>query len=89
MDKIYENIDEYISNRKRKILIVIDDKIAKMISNKKNQPIVTELFLRGKILNISLVLIKVLFCQENIRPNSTFYFLVTISNKKETQHIVF
>ena len=62
MDKIYENIDEYISNRKCKILIVIDDKIAKMISNKKNQPIVTELFLRGKILNISLVFIKVLFC---------------------------
>ena len=62
MDKIYENIDEYISNRKRKILIVIDDKIAKMISNKKNQSIVTELFLRGKILNISLIFITVLFC---------------------------
>ena len=62
MDKIYENIDEYISNRKCKILIVIDDKIAKMISNKKNQSIVTELFLRGKIPNISLVFIKVLFC---------------------------
>ena len=62
MDKIYENIDEHISNRKRKILIVIDDKIAKMISNKKNQSIVTELFLRGKILNISLVFITVLFC---------------------------
>ena len=40
---------------KRRVLIVFDDMIADMDSNKKSSPIVTELFLRGRKLNISLV----------------------------------
>ena len=45
MDDIYENIKEYDPHKNRKILIVFDDMIADMFSNKKLNPIVTELFL--------------------------------------------
>ena len=45
---IYQNIDDYNPNKKRKILIAFDDMIADMLSNKKVTPIVTELFVRGK-----------------------------------------
>ena len=57
MDDIYKNIEEYNPNKKHKILIVFDDMIANMISNKKLNPIVTELFIRGRKPNISLVFI--------------------------------
>ena len=45
MDDIYENIKEYDPHKNRKILIVFDDMIADMFSNKKLNPIVTELLL--------------------------------------------
>ena len=45
MDDIYKNIEGYNPNKKRKILIVFDNMIADMLSNKKLNPIVTELFI--------------------------------------------
>ena len=57
MNDIYKNIEEYNPNKEQKILIVFDDMIADMLSNKKLNPIVTELFIRGRKLNISLVFI--------------------------------
>ena len=57
MNDIYKNIEEYNPNKKCKILIVFDDMIADMVSNEKLNPIVTELFIRGRKLNISLVFI--------------------------------
>ena len=48
MDDVYKNIEDYNPNKKRKILIVFDDLIADMLSNKKVNPIVTELFIRGR-----------------------------------------
>ena len=57
MDDIYKNIEEYNPNKKRKILIAFDDMISDMLNNKKLNPIVTQLFIRGKKLNISLVFI--------------------------------
>ena len=57
MDDIYKNIEEYNPNKRRKILIVFDDVIADMLSNKKLNLIVTELFIRGRKLSISLVVI--------------------------------
>ena len=57
MDDIYKNIEEYNANKKPKILIVFDDMIIDMLSNKKLSPIVAELFIRGRKLNISLVFI--------------------------------
>ena len=57
MQDVYKNIEEYNIGKKRKILIVFDDMIADMINNKKLNSIVTELFIRGRNLNISLVFI--------------------------------
>ena len=57
MDDIYKNIEEFNPNEKRKLLIVFDDMIADMLSNKKLNPVVTELFIRGRKLNIYLIFI--------------------------------
>ena len=57
LDDVYENIDDYNSNRKRKILIVFDDMIADIMTNKKFQSIILELFIRCRKINISLVFI--------------------------------
>ena len=58
MDNIYENIEEYNPNEKRKILIVFDYIIADMLCNKKFNPIVTELFIRNRRLNVSSAFFK-------------------------------
>ena len=54
---IYENIEECNPARKCKVLIVFDDMIADMLSNKKRNPAVNELFIRGRKRNICLVFI--------------------------------
>ena len=61
MDDIYKNIEKCNPNKKRKILIVFDDMIANMLSNKKLKPIVTELFIRRRKVSISLVFITQFF----------------------------
>ena len=70
---IYKNIEEYNPNKKLKILIVLDDTIVDMLSDKKLNPIVTELFIRGRKLNISLVFVTQSYfaMPKNIRVNST------------------
>ena len=57
MDDIYENIEEYNPNIKRRLLILFDNMIADIFSNKKVHSKVTELFIRRRKLNISLVFI--------------------------------
>ena len=57
MNDVYEKIQNYNSSRKRKIVIVFDDMIADIMINKKFQAIIKELFIRCRILNISLVFI--------------------------------
>ena len=54
MGNVHKNIDHYNPDKEKKILIVFDDMIADMIQNKKLNSIVTELFIRGRKLNISL-----------------------------------
>ena len=54
MDDVSKNIEEYNPNKKQKILIVFDDIIADMLSNKKLNPILTEIFITERKLNISL-----------------------------------
>ena len=61
MQDVYENINEYNTGKKSKILIVFDDMIADMINNKKLNSIVAELFIRGRKLNNSLVFITQLY----------------------------
>ena len=91
MYNICKDIEEYNPNKKRKILIVFDDMIADMLSNKKLNPIVSELFIRGRKLNISLVFFTQSYFAvlKGIRLNSTHYFIIIISNKRELQKITF
>ena len=51
-----KNIEDYNLDKKRKVLIIFDDMISEMINIKRINPIVTELFIRGRKLNISIVL---------------------------------
>ena len=57
MQDIYKKIEDYNLNKKRKVLIDFDDMIADMINNKKPNPVVTEFFIRGRKLNISIAFI--------------------------------
>ena len=83
MNDIYKNIDEYNPNKKHKILIFFfDDMIADMLHNKKLNPTLTELFIRSRMLNISLVFITQSYF-------ATHYFIMKISNKRELQQIAF
>ena len=57
MDDVYENIDDYNPSRKRKILIVFDDMIADIMTSKKFQTVIKQLFIRCRKTNILLVFI--------------------------------
>ena len=71
------------------MLIVFDDMIADIGSNKKLSPTVTKLFLRERNLNILVVFISQLNFKlpKTIRLNATHYFILKIPNKKEIQQI--
>ena len=75
MRDVYKNIEDYNLGREYKMLIVFDDMIADMINNKKLNPIVTELFIRGRKLNISIVFITQSYFKvsKDVRLNSTHF----------------
>ena len=83
MDDIYKNIEEYNPKKKRNILIVFGNMIADMLSNKELNPVVTELFIRGRKSNISLVFITQSYFSvpKNAILNSRHYFIMKITNK--------
>ena len=85
MRNVYKNIDDYNPNQENKILIVFDDMIADMIHNKKLNSIVTELFIRGGKINISLVFITQSYFKvpKDVRPNTTHFFISKIPNERE------
>ena len=89
MDDVYQNIDDYNPSRKRKILIVFDNIIADIMSNKKFQAILKELLIRCRKVNISLVFITQSYfsVQKDVRLNSTHYLIMKINNRKELQNI--
>ena len=64
--------------------------MADMINNKKLNPVVTELFIRARKLNISITFVTQSFFKvpKDIRLNSTYFFIIKISNKREIQEIV-
>ena len=80
MQDVYKNIE---------VLIVFNDMIADMINNNKLNPIVTELFIRGRKLNISIVFITQSYFKvpKDVRLNSTHFFIMNILNKRELQQI--
>ena len=90
MQDVYKNIEDYNPVKKCKILIVFDDMIADMISNNnKLNSIVTDLFIRGRKLNISVVFITQSYFKvpKDVRLNSTHFFIMKIPNKRELQQI--
>ena len=91
MQDVYKNVDKYNAGKERKVLIVFDDMIADISSNKKLNQRVTELFIRGRKLNISLVFItqSYLTVPKDIRLNSAHLFIKKILNKQELQSIAY
>ena len=89
MDDVYKNNDDYNPNRRRRILIFFDDMIADIMTNKKFQAIIKELFIRCRKINISLVFITQSYFSvpKDVRLNSTHYFIMKINNKRELQNI--
>ena len=89
MDDVYNNIDDYNPKRKRKILIVFDDMIADILTNKRFQAIIKELFIRCRNLNISLVFTTQSYFSvpKEVRLNSIHYLIMKIHNKRELQQI--
>ena len=88
-DDVYENIHDYNSSRKREILIVFDDMIADIMTNKRFQAIIKELFIRCRKLNISLAFITQSYFSvpKDVRLNSIHYLIMKINNKTELQNI--
>ena len=89
MQDVYKDIDQYNAGKERKILIVFDDMIADMINNKKLNSVITELIIRDRKLNISLVFITQSYFKvpKDVRLNSTHFFIMKIPNKRELQQI--
>ena len=84
MHDVYKNIDEYNPDKENKIVIVFDDMIADMIHNKKLNPIVTKLFIRGRRLNLSLVYITQSYFKvtKDVRLNTSHFFIAKTPNKR-------
>ena len=89
LQDVYKDIEEYNPGKNCQILTSFDDMITDMISNKKLNPIVTEVFSRGRKRNISLVFITQSYLKlpKDVRVNSMYYFFIKILNKRELQHI--
>ena len=87
MQDVYKNIEDYNPGKKRKILK--RDMIADLINNKKLNPVVTELFIRSRKLNISIVFFTQLYFKvpKDVILNSTHFFIMKIPNKRELQKI--
>ena len=89
MDDILDNTENYNKKRKRKVLIVFDDMISHVMSNKKAQQVLKELFIRCRKLSISLFsLIQSYFSvPKDVRLNRTHYISFKLKNKRELQNI--
>ena len=90
MQDVYKYIDEYNVDKENKILIVFDDMIADMINNEKLNSIVTELFIRGRTLNISLFFIPQSYFKvpKDVRLNTTPFFITKIQTKKSFKKLL-
>ena len=89
MVDIYDNIDDYNAKRKIKVLIMFDDMINDVMTNKKYQQLVKGLFIRSRKLNTSLVFLCRSYFRilKDVRLNSPHYLLFKVQNRKELQQI--
>ena len=87
MHDVYKNINYYNPYKENKILIVFDDMIADMINKKKLNSVVTDLFIRGRKLSISLVFITQSYFKvlKDVRLNTTQFFIAKVPNKRQLQ----
>ena len=85
-----KHLNDYNPSRKRKILIVFDDMIAEIMTNKKFKAIIKELLIRCRKLNISIVFIPQsnFSVWKDVRLNSAHYLIMKINPRKELQNIV-
>ena len=85
IDNVYEILEDYNPTKKEKVITALDGMIVDMKANKKISIIVTELFLKGRNLNISLVFISQFYFKvhKTICLNATQYFILKIPNKRE------
>ena len=76
LQDVFKNIEEYNLSKKQEVFISFDDMIAVMINDKKLTLVVTELFIRGRKLNISIVLLTQSYSKlpEEVRLNTTHFF---------------
>ena len=88
MDDVYNNIDHYNPKRKGKILIVLDKTIADIMTNKKFQGTIKDLFIKCRKLNISLVFITQSYFSvpKEVRLNLIHYLIMKTPNKRELQN---
>ena len=84
MDDIYNNIDDYNTKRKRKILLIFDDMVADVMTNKRFQAIIKELFIRCRKLSISLIFVTQSYFSvpKEVRLNSAHYLIMKIHNRR-------
>ena len=89
MDGILETIEDCNKKRKRKVLIVFDDMISHVMSNKKAQQVLKELFIRCRKLNISLCFLTQSYFSvpKDVRLNCTHNIIFKLNNKRELQNI--
>ena len=89
INDVYENLEGYNPTEKKRVLILFDDMIADMESNKTLSPIVTELFLRGRKLSFSLVFLLQFYFKvpKTIKLNAKHYFVLKVPNERELQQI--
>ena len=86
---VYKDIDEYNPDKENKILIAFDDMIADMVHNKKLNSIVTELFIRGRKLNVYLVFISQSYVKvpKDVRLNTTHFFIPKFQIKENFEKL--
>ena len=89
MNDVLEDINNYIKNRDKKVLIIFDDMIADIMRSEKFKAIVKGLFIRRRKLTISIVFITQFYFRtpKDSRLNRTHYILMKIGNKKELKSI--
>ena len=89
MDDIFPQIEDYNKKRKRKVLIVFDDMVSHVMSDKKAQQILKDLFIRCRKLNISLCFLTQSYFSvpKDVRLNCTHYILFELHNKRELQNV--
>ena len=89
MDDIYDDINDYNKKRKRKVLIVFDDMISHVMSDKKAQQVLKELFIRCRKLNISLYFLTQSYFSvpKDVRLNCTPYIIFKLNNERELQNM--